>query len=158
VVMLLRGGHALEPDQYAWLASSSTLGAWAILIPAKMWEGRRGDEALRRFVMLVMGLAFGAAAYGLMTWLMVSLQRDTHFAGRSPFDSFNRDFYSAEGTPQLVAFLAYFGFLMVIPRWWKQADPLRNSRLSVWHTLGVVLWSWVLTLFWGFPQPWGLML
>jgi Protein kinase domain len=156
VVMMLRG-HSLDTDQYAWLAASSTLGAWAVLIPSKLWEGTRGDEALRRFVMLVMGLIFGAAAYGLMSWLMVSLHPEMHLDS-APFHSFNRDFYSAEGTPQLAAFLAYFGFLMVLPRWWKQADPLRSTRISIWHTLCVVFWSWVLTLVWGFPQPWGLML
>ncbi|HEY2827115.1 MAG TPA: protein kinase, partial [Pirellulales bacterium] len=157
VVMLLRG-RPVDTVQYAWLAASSTLGSWAVLIPAKFWEGSRGDAALRRFVMLAMGLVIGAAAYGLMSWLMVSLHHELHFDDRSPFQLFHNEFYNAEGSPELVAFLAYFGFLFVIPRWWKQADPLRGTRLSIWCTLCVVFWSWVLTLFWGFPQPWGLML
>jgi hypothetical protein len=157
VVMLLRR-QQLDMGQYVWLAASSTLGAWAVLIPAKTWEGTRGDVALRRFVMLAMGLLFGAASFGLMNWLMVSLHQEVDLGKFPQLHTINQDFYSPEGSPEMVAFLAYFGFLFVIPRWWKQADPLRVTRLSIWYTGTVVFWSWVLSLFWGFPQPAGLML
>ncbi len=156
VVIILRG-ETPEPAQYAWLATSAVLGSWTILIPAKFWEGRSGDVAIRRFVMLVMGLCLGALSYGLFSWLLVSLPHRQTYEMPITRDAL-RHFFSADGSPQMIAFLAYFGFLFVIPRWWKQADPLRSTRLSIWHTLVVVFWSWVLTLFWGFPQPWGLML
>ena len=55
------------------------------------------------------------------------------------------------------AFLAYFGFLFVLLRWWRQADPVRSARLSLWATACTVLVAWVLNLFWPFPQPWGIM-
>ena len=66
--------------------------------------------------------------------------------------------YAADGTPLLLAYLAYFGFLFVLLRWWRKADPLRRSRLSVWSTAWCVACAWLLSLFWLFPQPWGIML
>src|SRR5207253_11261741 len=35
---------------------------WAVLVPAKMWSGRKGDSGLRRGVMTVLGVAVGLAA------------------------------------------------------------------------------------------------
>ena len=107
--------------------------------------------------MLVMGLGLGALSYGLFSWLLVSLPHRQTYEIPITRDAL-KHFFAADGSPQMIAFLAYFGFLFVIPRWWKQADPLRSTRLSIWHTLVVVFWSWALTWFWGFPQPWGLML
>jgi hypothetical protein len=62
------------------------------------------------------------------------------------------------GGVQLAGFLVYFGGLLVALRWWRQADPLRSSRVSVWSVAVAGLWAWVLHLFWTFPQPLGLLL
>jgi hypothetical protein len=157
VAMILRG-EAPEPAAVTWLALSSVIGAWSVMIPAKVWEGRRGDTAIRRFVMLVVGMAFGIVAFGLSQWLMVTLIHDRNFDDGSGFRDINGQLFEADGTPRITMFLAYFGFLFAIPRWWRQADPLRKSRLSIWYTAVAAFWSWGLTVFWGFPQPWGLML
>ena len=66
--------------------------------------------------------------------------------------------YASDGSPLLPAFLVYFAGLFVILRWWKQSDPLRNTRLSLWATAACVLWAFILNMFWQFPQPWGFML
>jgi hypothetical protein len=53
-----------------------------------------------------------------------------------------------------MAYMACFGTLFLVLRWWRQADPLRLSRLTLWSmivsvaTAGVVAWAW------RFPQPW----
>jgi hypothetical protein len=57
-----------------------------------------------------------------------------------------------------VAYLAYFGFLMFILRWWNLTDLRRSSRVSLWSIAVSVFGAWVLHMFWPFPQPWGLML
>ena len=59
--------------------------------------------------------------------------------------------------PDLGLNLAYFGFLFPILRWWRQADPLRRSRFSLWSTAVCVLWAGLLGVAWPFPQPWGMM-
>src|SRR5262245_24262340 len=154
VVMILRG-ETPEPNQYAWVALSSIIGSWAVLIPAKIWEGSRGDAALRRFVMLVIGLGLGTLSYGLMDWLMLPLRFGSNPGG--PSRELVHSFFAVDGSPRMIAFLAYFGFLFVVPRWWRLADPVRSTRLSIWHTAVTAFWSWLLILFWPFPQPWGLM-
>jgi Na+-transporting NADH:ubiquinone oxidoreductase subunit NqrB len=57
----------------------------------------------------------------------------------------------------LFAYLAYFGGMFAVVRWWKQADPLRKTRLSVWATGTCVLVAAIVDSVWRFPQPWGMM-
>ncbi|HTQ40263.1 MAG TPA: serine/threonine-protein kinase [Pirellulales bacterium] len=156
VVMILRG-ETPDPVQFMWLASSAVLGSWAVLVPAKFWEGRRGDPVLRRFVMLIIGLVYAVASFGLAAWLAVPLHFDSRM-GDIPATALVNNFFDSIGSPRMVAFLAYFGFLFVFVRWWRLADPLRSTRLSIWHTAVTLFCAFLIGLFWPFPQPWGWML
>jgi len=156
LVMVLLRGQPMQPEQFAWLAVISTASAWCVLIPAKLWEGTRGDAALRRFTMLVTGLGIGAAAFGLHRLLLVELPFDFVLRPARP-DYIPRGFYTESGAPLLYAYLAYFGFLFLAVRWWRQADPLRSTRLSFWSTCSSVFGAWLVNLIWPFPQPWGFM-
>ena len=156
VVMVLLRGQTAQPEQFAWLTLTSTLGAWAVLVPAKLWEGRPGEQALRRFALLVIGLGLGAVAFGIDRLLLVNLPFEVTPQWRN--EHVPASFYSVlDGSPLLPAFLIYFGFLFGVLRWWRQADPARSARLSLWTTACTVLAAWVLNLFWPFPQPWGIM-
>lgn len=162
VLLLLCRGQLSEPQQFAWLATVSTLGAWSVLAPAKLWEGKRGDAALRRFAMLVVGLGIGAAAYGCDQLLLVELPFDSGFVNRvavkwPTFIDGAHNLYSASGEPLAGAFLVYFGLLFLMVRWWRLADPLRSTRLSLWSTARILIAAMLVNLFWPFPQPWGLM-
>jgi hypothetical protein len=156
LVMMILRGEKVDLSQYAWLAATSILGAWAVLVPAKIWESASGDAALRRFAMLVIGLGFGLFAFGIYNWLLIQLPYNPKMMGGFG-RHFGQSFYGADGGPTSIAFLAYFGFLFVLLRWWRLADPLRATRLSIWHTAVAVFWGTILSLFWPFPQPWGLM-
>jgi hypothetical protein len=70
---------------------------------------------------------------------------------------FPNGFYRPDGSPLLYAYVAYFGFLFVILRWWRQADPRRTTRLSLWTIACSIFIAWLLNFFWPFPQPWGCM-
>jgi hypothetical protein len=133
----------------AWLAMISTLGAWGVLIPSKFWEGTVGEPILRRFVLLCIGLALGLTAYSVGdAFLHVELPEKLNKWG--PGGVFG-------DVSKLAVYLAYFGFLFPILRWWRQADPLRSSRFSLWSTIVCMVWAGLLGGFWGFPQPWGIM-
>ncbi len=147
-------GTTLQIEQAIWIALVGTVGAWAVMLPSKRWEGRHGDDGVRRFTMLVAGLAIGAMACGLAGLLMVELPDSNDFGGQGLLSGF----HAADGTPTMLPYLAYFGFLFVILRWWRIADPLRTVRLSLWSTVWCVAWAWLLAQLWWFPQPWGLML
>jgi hypothetical protein len=159
VMLVLRRDRAMEPEQMVWLTLVGILGSWAVMIPAKIWEGTETEQTARRFTMLVAGLLLGLAASGLAQFLSVELFPESSEAlSRWLTRDVATNFYSPTGEPSLVAYLAYFGFLMFILRWWKQADPNRGTRVSLWSIAVSVFGAWVLHLFWPFPQPWGLML
>jgi hypothetical protein len=56
---------------FAWLTVTSVMGSWMLLTLGKFWEGSEGDHAVRRFVMLLAGLALGFVAFARQL-LMVS--------------------------------------------------------------------------------------
>jgi hypothetical protein len=155
VVVLLRGGDVAK-EQFAWLLTVSALGSWAVLIPAKFWERSAGDQTLRRVCMLVVGLAVGGVAYLAADTLMITFP-DSHGFHGNKVSSMSQRFYDAKGAPLLYAYLAYFGAMFAVVRWWKQADPLRRTRLSVWNTASCVFLAWMVDWIWVFPQPWGVM-
>jgi hypothetical protein len=160
VMTLIAGGT--QPQQFAWLALVGVAGSWGVLIPAKFWEGTRGEPVLRRFVMLVMGLLLGLLAGAAAAVLFVDLPyADSLMVDPRPLVmEIDRDalsYFGPAGQPLLPSFVAFFGFLFPMLRWWRQADPLRNARLSLWATGVCTGWAMLLSIFWGFPQPWGMM-
>jgi hypothetical protein len=141
---------------FAWFALSSTLGSWLVLSSGKVLEGRAEEPVRRRFALLIIGLVIGAASFGVQQLLMINLRDSMPFPQVT--NSANTAGAYENQLPLLPAYLAYFAGIFVVLRWWKQVDPLRTTRLSIW-TVGVcVLWAGLLEMFWHFPQPWGLML
>ncbi len=152
VLGLVSPEHTIE--DFAWFALLGTLGSWAVLIPSKTWEATGGERVLRGLVLLVSGLLLGIAAFGITQGLDVHLLDDVDFAA-GKLQAY--EWSSADGSPSYATFLAYFGFMLAMLRWWRQAHPLRTTRLSVGAVVVSVLWAWVLSLFWDFPQPWGMI-
>ncbi len=159
--LLLVRGDALESvftwSLYAWFTLTSIIGAWLILAIAKFWEVDEGEAVRRRFVMLIAGLITGTAAYVTSQFLGVQVTNDI-LLPTVPAMTISTGFSSIDGTLGLPAFLLYFGGLFGLLKWWLQADPLRQGRVSIWSTLGCVFGAWVLHQFCQFPQPWGLLL
>ncbi|MEX1039362.1 MAG: serine/threonine-protein kinase, partial [Pirellulaceae bacterium] len=143
---------------YAWLTGVATLGAWSVLIAGKWWEIQPEDQVIRRFTMLCAGVLLGAIAWGLLQGLMIDLPGTLAFQGESGSPGFASHFQSGNVQATIGTFLLYFAGQMVVLRWWRLADPLRKSRLSLWATGICVLWSLVLNAVFPFAQPWGLML
>jgi hypothetical protein len=144
------------PSQFAWLAIVGSTAGWALMAVSKFWEGTQGEPILRRFVLLLLGLGVGLFAYGLKEHLRVDLPAGMG-SGELGWGSYQASMVDASGEPNLKCFLAYFGFLFPALRWWKQTDPLRWTRLSLWSAAVCVFWAWLLNAAWPFPQPWGLM-
>ena len=121
-----------------------------MLIPSKLWEGIRGEPMLRRFILMVVGLGVGALAFGAAEMLMVTLPGDPDFPNVQPPSSF----YAPDGRPLLMAYMACFGTMFVLRSWWRQADPLRSTRLSLWSLAFSAVVAGVAAGVWDFPQPW----
>jgi hypothetical protein len=155
VVVSAVRGLPPSPQQMAWQWLVGTVGSWLVLVPAKCWEGRCGDDGRRRFLMLLLGLALGLFAWSVAGYLWVDfpygdpiVHNVTGAVGPAAFE--------ANGQPRLLAYLAYFGLLMLVPRWWMQADPGRRRRVNLWSTTVCVCYALVLNQFCAFPQPWAM--
>ena len=146
----------MDVSQFVWLICAGAVGSWAVMLPAKYWEGGEGDEASRRVALLVFGLLAGAAVWGLSQMLLVDLPHNSHWPPR--VSSGLTDRFHENGDLVLLGYVAFFGLLLLVLRWWRLADPLRRHRLSVWSTGTCLFAAWLLGSFMAFPQPWGVAL
>jgi hypothetical protein len=138
--------------QYAWLVTVSLAATWAVLIPSKFWEGRPGDAMLRRFLFMVVGLGLGLVALWATGWFTLDLPHDKHL--ELLMLQKGRPLHLASGWQVAQYYLAAFGTLFLVIRWWRLADPGRTARLSLWSLFVCVFLAAVIADIWGFPQPW----
>lgn len=145
--------ETMRLEQAVWLFLVGLAGTWAVLVPSKLWEGTEGEPILRRFTMMVLGLGVGLFAYHAAQFLWVNL---TPAAGFPPPPAYQlpSGFYAADGRPLLMAYLAVFGTLFLVMRWWRQADPLRPARLRFWSVILCVIVAGFIAGLWRFPQVW----
>jgi hypothetical protein len=158
VMALVLSYYEIEPQavQLAWLFAMSVAGSWTVLLPSKLWEGTKGENMPRRFLMMVLGLGLGVLAFGMTTMLFVELPYcDNFIPDISLFHKFRlpASFFVA-GRPLLPVFVTVFGMLFFFIRWWKQADPLRSTRFSLGTTIWTGIFSGIIASFLHFPQPW----
>jgi hypothetical protein len=123
---------------YAWMALTSTIGAWTILALSKFWERHTGDQALRRFCLLTAGLAVGAASYLFANGLMLNATYVVNDMRVEILKNQVPALYWFDGTPKNLAYIGYLGGLFVMLRWWQGADPLRSTRFSFWATVATI--------------------
>jgi serine/threonine protein kinase len=146
---------------YLWLAMIGTLGSWAVLAPSKLFEGKLEDHAPIRISLLLLGTLVGIAAWSLGSVLMLKMP-----GWGEPVDvghgiiTHNLLGWSDEhssANPSIPVYIAYFAFLFLVPRWWRQTEFTRSTRLSLWSAITCGAWAWLLHIFWWFPQPLGVM-
>jgi Protein kinase domain len=155
-----------QPDSeqlaaYIWLAIVGTLGSWAVLVPSKFAEGKVEDQTPLRISLLLLGTLVGLSAWFLGDALMLKTPgwREPIDVGKGLFthEMLGWDRTTPTANPVMAVYVAYFAFLFLVPRWWRQTDFTRSARFSLWSAATCVLWAWFLHMFWWFPQPLGLM-
>lgn len=164
-------GDVFSWDLYLWMAIVGTLGSWAVMIPTKLGEGRVEDQAPLRFGLLFAGALVGMAAAGVGQVLMLEVPVSNEIA-IGPWDTLAGEmlrvgsydsptakaFRSGAVTVNLSAATAYFAFVFVILRWWRQAEFSRPDRVSVWSIVACSGAAFLMTFIWWFPQPAGAVL
>lgn len=130
----------------AFFGTVTLLAAWALIVPAKMWEGRTGDSIVRRLTLAGLGLGVGAVAAVLQQFLMLNDSQLLHVDGDGIFNhgTIGRIHMLDAGLPTMAGFMMFFGLLFLIRRWWWQADSFRKARFRISSSLvtlflGVVL-------------------
>ncbi len=160
--LLATSQDAAVPSQpwafYTWTVLVSVTATWALLVTSKTWEHRQGDAVMRRFVMLSIGVgvgvfAFAAARFLHLDWSLPGLVGDQ--PELSPFD---RSLFLEEDAPRLLGSVLFFSGLFVILRWWRQSDPVRRTRLSIWSVGLCLVWGMLIGQFLHFPLPWSCVL
>ncbi|GAB5402513.1 MAG: serine/threonine-protein kinase [Aureliella sp.] len=154
-------GAALQPmlASMTWVGMVALAIAWTYIGLGKRWQAQEGDWAIRSFVQLTFGFLIGLFAYFSSEFLMVSWDSIQSPSGLADLPK-NRwqGFFSPSGAPLLPAFLAYFPLLMGLIGWWKQADPLRRTRLSFISVIWTVIAATLVHALIPFPQPWGALI
>jgi hypothetical protein len=146
---------------YLWLAVVGTLGSWAILVPSKFVEGKLEDQVPMRITLMLLGALLGLIAWGVADGLMLKMPgwREPIDVGRGLVSHEMLGWATGESgsNPPAAVYVAYFAFLFVLPRWWRQTEYTRNTRMSLWCVICCVFTAWLLHLFWWFPQPIGMI-
>lgn len=146
-----------DPADVAFFGTVTLLAAWALIVPAKMWEGRKGDAILRRLIQGSLGLGVGAVAAVLQQFLMLNETRLLHTDGDGVFNggTVGRIHMLDGGLPTMAGFMMFFGFLFLIRRWWWQADSFRKSRFRISSSLVTLFLGVVLSAIMPFPEQLG---
>ena len=142
----------------AFFGTVTLMAAWGLMIPAKMWEGKAGDTMVRKLIQGGIGMSVGAMAFVLQQFLMINDTRLLHADGTSVLSGGQLGRISiidAQGFPTMAGFMAFFGMLFLVRRWWWQADSFRKSRFRISSALVTLLLGVVLTGLLPFPETLG---
>ncbi|MCH2181210.1 MAG: serine/threonine protein kinase [Mariniblastus sp.] len=131
---------------YTWLSVSTIVGCWALLIAGQCWERDEGDPWLRRLTMAGIGLLVGLVSFLLASTLNIHTTTSIH------------ELDTASPGPGLFNQLLMFTLLFAIVRWWKQTDPVRKTRLSIWSVGICLIWAVALSNLLGLDAFWNCMM
>jgi len=146
-----------NPADVAFFGTVTLVAAWALIVPAKMWEGRTGDAFVRRLIQGSIGLSVGAGAAVLQQFLMLNETVLLHAEGTGVFNNgrIGRLHIVDGGLPTMTGFMMFFGMLFLIRRWWWQADSFRKSRFRISTSLVTLFLGVVLAALLPFPEQLG---
>ena len=121
------------------------LAAWGLIVPAKLWEGRRGENLTRRTTLGIIGLGVGYIAAALPEYLMIDGDRLLQGVGTQVVSVGRITVSDGSGFPTSACFMIFFSALFVCRRWWWQADSFRKSRFRVSSALLTLIVGVVIT-------------
>jgi hypothetical protein len=142
-----------KPAECALLAATCLAGCWAVVIPAKIWEGTHGDAMIRRLIMAALGMGVGLVCSYLDWMLQVGWLNDSKNTAMF--------LESLDWVPLGVKDASFFGLVFLLPRWWTLAESRRGLKFNPWLVIVPSFWAWLITLTWreSFGQPyfWGVV-
>jgi eukaryotic-like serine/threonine-protein kinase len=146
--------HSLaDPARVGLFGLTTLLGAWAVIVPTKLWEGIGTENTSRRIVSTALGAAVGACAF----WLHQSLFVETTFESAFPgiFDRVGSfPLLTSSRQPTLAGYVAMFATLFGLRRWWWLADSFRPKRFRIVSIVWTSMIAAMIPALFVFPQAW----
>jgi eukaryotic-like serine/threonine-protein kinase len=132
--------------------------SWAVLVPAKVWGKRVDDSWWRRVTLMCLGVLIGAAALWLEGYEMPGLLSEARAASPpgqvvAATNPSGHQWYQGgllvrgQDVPVAACYLAYFGLIFFLLRWWKMADRRRPHRFSFVSVVMAAILCGVVMLF-----------
>jgi len=158
-------GSGLGWENVGLFGCTAVVASWVLLGLSKWNEGRRLDGGTRRLLQMAGGVAVGAAAFWISEVLLISPTPPTEtFAAtlwsQPPGAAFvslaDRPLFLEGGRPSLLGYVAFFGVLFGLRRWWWHADSFRPKRFRIGSVVLTVLMAWLIASFWSFPMVWAM--
>ncbi len=146
--------NAISIAPYALTAATVAVASMVLLGMGKLWERDEGEALPRRLVLSGVGAIIGAFVYAASQYLLLPTGGDA--LGPHALENLPQNLY-VDGAPRLVAMMAHFALLMGAVGWWKNTDPLRTRRISLWAVAVAVVVEWGISQFLPIPQPWGML-
>ncbi len=136
---LVARGRFLNPSldswsQYLWMTIASIGCCWTAIVAGKLWEHQTEPGGLRRMTMLLSGFLIGGIVYVAARFLRTDLFQLAIVENESSFPTLS-------SLAVLPACLLMFCSLLGTLRWWRQADPLRRTRISIWSVGLCMMWA-----------------
>ena len=122
-----------EASQAVFFGLTTLICVWVLLIPAKLWEGVGGEGLLRRSLQFAAGILVGLLVWCLQDFLLLG-QADifrTDGSGVIAARLQSSVPLLENEVPTPAGFMAFFGLLFGVRKWWSQADRWRSSRLRI---------------------------
>jgi hypothetical protein len=142
----------------AFFGTVALIASSGLIFSAKLWEGRPSDNVVRRLVQGTIGMGVGATAWGTQQFLMM---QDSQLLLANDVDSMLEGrigrihLLDSSGFPTLSGYMAFFGLLFLVRRWWWQADSFRKARFRISSSLVTLILGLILTQLLPFPEHLG---
>ncbi len=144
-----------SPSQATFFAIGTTLGSWAAIMPAKLWEGRGRDGVARRIATMTLGAIAGATLFAMSNVLKIDMHIEcAEHVAASWAPTFQMSRVSAMA---LQGYSIFFAALLLARRWWYRVDAYRDKRLSFVSIIITTGAAFVLSLVTRFPTDWAVM-
>jgi serine/threonine protein kinase len=143
-------------SQIAQFAGTLLAGSWLVLAQTKLTEGTGMDAASRRMGLVLSGLAIGGVSLWLNQLLVVTVPTADSF--HAAFEHIGPNSLVEAGTkgqPSTAGYMVFFGGLLALQRWWRQADSFRRKRLAIGAIIPSALVGLAMTALFPFPTVWG---
>ncbi len=124
---------ATEPQQLAYLAILSLVGTWGVLIPAKVFEARSIEPAIKRLLFLAVGVGLGIGGLLFGQWMHPGAP--SAWAGADWGMDLPKVSHLLSHEHEPLRYMSYFGLLYLANGWWKMTARDRRARFRLWPTL-----------------------